>query len=183
MNYVVSLNEDQLKDIALYLNFDMVASPNPGYFTYDGDQSLPTGSIGSAHVCPRGRPASNVPWWLISRGPETPPKTQFEGRSRLRRLHTCRCPRGLAVYRRRKGDDRRAGRAVGRRGGPAVRSEHPYQKTDTLEHIDRTALEINGGRCRLCRRDLRARPRRPQRCAHPRCTVLDTCSRIHDDAD
>ena len=25
----------------MYLNFDMLASPNPGYFTYDGDQSAP----------------------------------------------------------------------------------------------------------------------------------------------
>ena len=39
--YVESLNRDQLNDIALYLNFDMLASPNPGYFTYDGDQSAP----------------------------------------------------------------------------------------------------------------------------------------------
>src|SRR6201999_4517875 len=38
-NYVETLNTDALKDIALYLNFDMLASPNPGYFTYDGDQS------------------------------------------------------------------------------------------------------------------------------------------------
>ena len=30
-NYVESLNVDQLKDIALYLNFDMLGSPNPGY--------------------------------------------------------------------------------------------------------------------------------------------------------
>ena len=40
----------QLKDIALYLNFDMLGSPNPGYFTYDGDQS-------SAAEPQRGHPA------------------------------------------------------------------------------------------------------------------------------
>ena len=28
-----------LNDIALYLNFDMLGSPNAGFFTYDGDQS------------------------------------------------------------------------------------------------------------------------------------------------
>jgi Zn-dependent M28 family amino/carboxypeptidase len=37
--YLRGLKRDQLDDIALYLNFDMLASPNPGYFTYDGDQS------------------------------------------------------------------------------------------------------------------------------------------------
>ena len=42
-NYVRSLTEEQLGDVALYLNFDMIASPNAGYFTDDGDQSAQTG--------------------------------------------------------------------------------------------------------------------------------------------
>jgi Zn-dependent M28 family amino/carboxypeptidase len=37
--YIRSLPPDQLDDIALYLNLDMIGSPNAGYFTYDGDQS------------------------------------------------------------------------------------------------------------------------------------------------
>ncbi|HEX2284328.1 MAG TPA: M28 family peptidase [Mycobacterium sp.] len=37
--YVRGLDRDQLDDIALYLDFDMLGSPNAGYFTYDGDQS------------------------------------------------------------------------------------------------------------------------------------------------
>jgi Zn-dependent M28 family amino/carboxypeptidase len=37
--YVRGLTRDQLNDIALYLNFDMLGSPNAGFFTYDGDQS------------------------------------------------------------------------------------------------------------------------------------------------
>jgi len=37
--YVGGLAGDQLDDIALYLGVDMIGSPNPGYFTYDGDQS------------------------------------------------------------------------------------------------------------------------------------------------
>jgi Zn-dependent M28 family amino/carboxypeptidase len=37
--YVRGLDRGQLDDIALYLNFDVLGSPNPGYFTYDGDQS------------------------------------------------------------------------------------------------------------------------------------------------
>ncbi|MFN6544147.1 M28 family metallopeptidase [Mycolicibacterium nivoides] len=52
--YVRGLPLDQLDDLALYLNFDMVGSPNAGYFTYDGDQSgqatdpkpMPEGSAG-----------------------------------------------------------------------------------------------------------------------------------------
>lgn len=53
--YVRGLDGDQLNDIALYLNFDMLGSPNPGYFTYDGDQSAattPSGDVpaGSAGI-------------------------------------------------------------------------------------------------------------------------------------
>jgi hypothetical protein len=52
--YVRGLPLDQLDDLALYLNFDMVGSPNAGFFTYDGDQSgqatdpkaIPEGSAG-----------------------------------------------------------------------------------------------------------------------------------------
>lgn len=52
--YVRNLPLDQLDDLALYLNFDMIGSPNAGFFTYDGDQSgqatdpkpIPEGSAG-----------------------------------------------------------------------------------------------------------------------------------------
>ncbi|WP_084267307.1 M28 family peptidase [Azohydromonas lata] len=37
--YVGTLQPWQQRRIALYLNFDMIASPNPGFFIYDGDNS------------------------------------------------------------------------------------------------------------------------------------------------
>lgn len=37
--YVQGLSSDQQLDIALYLNFDMIGSPNAGYFAFDGDNS------------------------------------------------------------------------------------------------------------------------------------------------
>ncbi|MGW5640785.1 M20/M25/M40 family metallo-hydrolase, partial [Streptomyces sp. NPDC003832] len=37
--YVASLTEEQKEQIKLYLNFDMIASPNAAYFVYDGDDS------------------------------------------------------------------------------------------------------------------------------------------------
>ncbi|MBS9535313.1 M28 family peptidase [Mycobacterium sp. M1] len=50
-DYVFGLDRDQLNDIALYLNFDMLGSPNPGFFTYDGDQSaLPSRDIAPSDV-------------------------------------------------------------------------------------------------------------------------------------
>ncbi|MFI6100754.1 M28 family peptidase [Lentzea sp. NPDC051213] len=41
--YAQNLSFEQQLDIALYLNFDMVGSPNPGYFVYN-DPGLPYGS-------------------------------------------------------------------------------------------------------------------------------------------
>ncbi|MFG2874979.1 M28 family metallopeptidase [Streptomyces sp. NPDC048337] len=37
--YVAGLTDAQKKQIKLYLNFDMIASPNAAYFVYDGDDS------------------------------------------------------------------------------------------------------------------------------------------------
>jgi hypothetical protein len=50
--YVSQLTKRQLKDIAVMLNFDMVGSPNAGWFVYDGDASdtASTGSTGSGVV-------------------------------------------------------------------------------------------------------------------------------------
>jgi Zn-dependent M28 family amino/carboxypeptidase len=52
--YVRSLSFEQQLDIALYLNFDMVGSPNAGHFVFDGDDSDHVGAgpgpIGSAPI-------------------------------------------------------------------------------------------------------------------------------------
>ncbi|GAA3995750.1 M28 family metallopeptidase [Allokutzneria multivorans] len=52
--YVQGLTFEQQLDIALYLNFDMVGSPNAAYFVYDGDDSDKTGAgagpYGSAQI-------------------------------------------------------------------------------------------------------------------------------------
>ncbi len=52
--YVEGLSEPDRRAIALYLNFDMVGSPNPGYLAYDGDNSdnvgAPPGPAGSGVV-------------------------------------------------------------------------------------------------------------------------------------
>ena len=145
MNYLESLNEDQLKDIALYLNYDMIGSPNPGYFTYDGDQSLPPGSKGSGHGCPRVRPASNAPWWLTSRVPESRPRTQISrGGSDYDGFILAGIPAGwLFTGAETEMSDEQAERWGGEAGQPFDPNYH--KKTDTLEHIDRTAMEINGG--------------------------------------
>jgi Zn-dependent M28 family amino/carboxypeptidase len=46
--YVANLPQAERDRIALYLNFDMVGSPNFSRFVYDGDNSTGTGSVGPA---------------------------------------------------------------------------------------------------------------------------------------
>jgi Zn-dependent M28 family amino/carboxypeptidase len=52
--YVSGLTADELNRIALYLNFDMIGSPNHVFFVYDGDDSdgvgAPAGPPGSAQI-------------------------------------------------------------------------------------------------------------------------------------
>jgi Zn-dependent M28 family amino/carboxypeptidase len=52
--YVAGLSDEELAKIALYLNFDMVGSPNHVFFIYDGDDSDATGfgpgPAGSAEI-------------------------------------------------------------------------------------------------------------------------------------
>jgi Zn-dependent M28 family amino/carboxypeptidase len=52
--YVASLNGDQRGDIALYLDFDALGSPNAGFFTYDGDQSGQPNPAVAADTVPVG---------------------------------------------------------------------------------------------------------------------------------
>ncbi|KAI5777993.1 hypothetical protein EDC01DRAFT_676104 [Geopyxis carbonaria] len=51
-HYVTGLTPAEQSDIAVYLNFDMIASPNYGYLVYDGDGSAfnISGPAGSDHI-------------------------------------------------------------------------------------------------------------------------------------
>jgi Iap family predicted aminopeptidase len=81
-HYIESLNVDQLKDIALYLNFDMIGSPNPGYFTYDGDQSTALEAGQGPPRVPEGSPGieRTLVAYLASVG-KAAQDTSFDGRS------------------------------------------------------------------------------------------------------
>ncbi len=56
-HYVEQLTDDEIGDIALYLNFDMIASPNYMFGIYDGDDSGDTAPDG---FIPPGRPRSRT---------------------------------------------------------------------------------------------------------------------------
>ena len=116
-NYVESLDVDQLKDIALYLNFDMLGSPNPGYFTYDGDQSAPPNPREANPAGAGGLGGHRTQLRRLPQGCGGDRAGHVVRRPlRLRRLHQGGSSRGRPVLRRRGEDDPATGRAVGRQG-------------------------------------------------------------------
>ena len=143
-NYIESLNVDALKDIALYLNFDMLASPNPGYFTYDGDQSAPADPNQAAPRVPEG--SAGIERALVSylKGVgKTPQDTSFEGRSDYDGFTRAGIPAG-GIFSGAEAD--KTADQAKLWGGTADQPFDPnyHRKTDTLNQIDRTELEING---------------------------------------
>lgn len=142
--YVESLDVNALKDIALYLNFDMLASPNPGYFTYDGDQSLPADKRGSP-VVPEGSAGieRELAAYLNSAG-KTPQDTSFDGRSDYDGFTQAGIPAGGLFS---GAENKKSAAEAKLWGGPEDQPFDPnyHKNTDTLEHIDRAELGINGG--------------------------------------
>ena len=143
-NYVESLDLTALKNIALYLNFDMLASPNPGYFTYDGDQSLPADARGQP-VVPEGSAGieRTLVAYLKSAG-KTAQDTSFDGRSDYDGFTLAGIPAGGLFS---GAEGKMSADQAKLWGGTADQPFDPnyHQKTDTLDHVDRTALGINGG--------------------------------------
>ncbi len=144
-NYAGSLNQDQLKDIALYLNFDMLGSPNPGYFTYDGDQSAPPNPREAVPRVPEGSAGieRNFVTYLKDAG-KTAQDTGFDGRSDYDGFTKAGVPAGGLFS---GAEEKMTPQQAELWGGKADEPFDPnyHKKTDTLDHIDRTALEINGG--------------------------------------
>ncbi|BBU24605.1 amidohydrolase [Mycobacterium xenopi] len=142
--YIESLDVDGLKDIALYLNFDMLGSPNPGYFTYDGDQSLPADQRGNP-VVPEGSAGieRSLVAYLKSAG-KTAQDTSFDGRSDYDGFTQAGIPSGgLFSGAENKKSEEQAKLWGGTPGEPFDPNYH--KKTDTLDQIDRTPLGILGG--------------------------------------
>ena len=143
--YVESLSSEQLKDIALYLNFDMLGSPNPGYFTYDGDQSTAPGKDQGPPRVPEGSPGIErmLVDYLESAG-KTAEDTSFDGRSDYDAFTTAGVPAGGLFS---GAEEDKSPEQAGLWGGTANAPFDPnyHKDTDTLEQVDRAALDINGG--------------------------------------
>ncbi|WP_083410288.1 M28 family metallopeptidase [Mycolicibacterium rutilum] len=143
-NYVQSLDTEGLKDISLYLNYDMVASPNPGYFTYDGDQSLPPDRNGVVRRIPEGSAGveRTLAAYLDAAG-KPAQDTTFDGRSDYDGFTLAGIPAGGTFA---GADSDMTSEEADRWGGRAGEPHDPnyHKASDTVDNIDRTALGIHG---------------------------------------
>jgi Zn-dependent M28 family amino/carboxypeptidase len=139
--WVRSLTFEQQLDIALYLNFDMVGSPNAAYFIYDGDDSDAVGAgpgpFGSAQI------EKAFADYFAAKGVPTE-GTDFSGRSDYGEFIAQGIPAG-GLFTGAEGVKTAAQAA--KWGGTAGVAYDPcyHSKCDNLGNLDRVALGRNAG--------------------------------------
>ncbi|MET0698377.1 MAG: M28 family metallopeptidase [Mycobacterium sp.] len=142
--YVETLDVEQLRDIALYLNFDMLASPNPGYFTYDGDQSTALGKGQAPPRVPEGSAGiERTLVGMLAAAGKTAQDASFDGRSDYDGFAKAGVPAGGLFA---GAEENMTPQQADLWGGQANKPFDPnyHKATDTLDHIDKTALGIQG---------------------------------------
>jgi Zn-dependent M28 family amino/carboxypeptidase len=138
--YVEGLSEADRARIALYLNFDMVGSPNPGYLVYDGDNS---DGLGGEAGPPGSDTAERVlTEALVGAGVNGPEGTAFDGRSDYGPFIEAGIPAGGLFT---GAEEQKTPEQAQKWGGTAGQSYDPCYHTacDRLTNIDRTALDRN----------------------------------------
>lgn len=136
--YVNSLSSAQKAAITGYLNFDMVGSPNPGYFLYDGDNSDGVGSgpgpAGSAQI------EATLAAYFSSIGVPTR-GTDFDGRSDYGPFIAAGIPAG-GIFTGAEG--RKTAAQVQLWGGTQAAFDPCYHRScDTTANVNDTALDRN----------------------------------------
>ena len=138
-DYVASRSPEQLAEIALYLNLDMVASPNPGYFVYDGDDSDAEG----AGPGPDGSAAIESVFtdYFDDQGLQTR-GTDFNGRSDYGPFIAAGIPAGGLFT---GAEDIKTPEQAELFGGTAGEAFDPcyHLACDTLDNLDADALDAN----------------------------------------
>ncbi|MBY6367469.1 M28 family metallopeptidase [Rhodococcoides corynebacterioides] len=135
--YVEGLSEEDAAAIALYLNFDMVGSNNPGYLVYDGDDSdkegAPAGPAGSDAI------ERTFEERLAAKDADG---TDFDGRSDYGPFIEVGIPAGGVFS---GADDVKTEEQAARWGGTADEAYDPNYHTaeDTLANVNRDALAVN----------------------------------------
>lgn len=137
--YVQNLDFEQQLDISMYLNFDMIGSPNAGYFIFDGDDSdnmgAGPGPYGSAQI------EAAFQNYFDATGIETE-GTDFNGRSDYGEFILNGIPAG-GLFTGADGVKTEAQEA--KWGGVAGDNYDPCYHTscDNLGNVDRVALDRN----------------------------------------
>jgi len=135
--YVASLSEDELAGIEMYLNFDMIASPNYGLFIYDGDGS------GFGLVGPPGSDDIEALFerYFAERDIPSEP-TAFSGRSDYQAFINNGVPAGGLFT---GAEVPKTAAQVAKWGGQANVAYDPcyHSECDTIDNLDHGALAIN----------------------------------------
>ncbi|MEV0701275.1 M28 family metallopeptidase [Saccharopolyspora sp. NPDC050389] len=138
-HYVQNLPEAERGKIVAYLNFDMVGSPNAGYFTYDGDDSdgegAGPGPEGSAEIEKLLNDA------LAAAGVATE-GTDFDGRSDYGPFIEVGIPAGGTFT---GAEDTKTPEQAEKWGGQAGQAYDScyHQSCDTITNVDQQALDRN----------------------------------------
>ncbi|NSC22565.1 M28 family peptidase [Streptomyces albus subsp. chlorinus] len=138
-HYVARLPAAERKKIALYLNFDMIASPNFGIFAYDGDDSDGTGSGPG----PEGSAAleKDLVDFMATRGLETRGK-DFDGRSDYGPFIEAGIPAGGTFTGAEGVKTAEQQKLWGGTAGEAYDSCY-HQSCDTVKNVDMRAFDAN----------------------------------------
>jgi len=137
--YVAKLSQADRDRVRVYLNFDMVASPNYAYMLYDGDDSDATGS-------PAGPPGSAQIEQQLAKffGKRNLPTigTDFDGRSDYGPFIAVGIPSG-GIFTGAEGIKTAEEAALF--GGTAGAAYDPcyHQACDTITNVNATALDVN----------------------------------------
>ncbi|MFI7246215.1 M28 family metallopeptidase [Streptomyces qinglanensis] len=138
-HYVAELPAAEREKISLYLNFDMIASPNYGMFAYDGDDSDGTG----AGPGPEGSAVleKDLVDFLATRGTETR-GTDFTGRSDYGPFIEAGIPSGGTFTGAEGIKTAEQQKLWGGTAGAAYDGCY-HQACDNLENIDPRAFDLN----------------------------------------
>lgn len=138
--YLRGLHAEPLDDIALYLNFDMLGSPNAGYFTYDGDQSAATAPVsvpeGSAGI-------ERLLAGYLNQAGVRPADMPLSDRTDYQPFMTAGVPfGGTTTGAAQQKTDVQARLWGGRAGAPFDPNYHT--RRDGIDNVDRRALSVMG---------------------------------------
>ena len=156
-NYVNGLSQAEKDRIALYLNFDMIGSPNYIQMVYDSDESgfeapvpVPPGSIAIEDLFESFYTLSDEPY----------DDAEFSGRSDYQAFINNGIAGRRSVHRRRGAQDRRAAGDLGRHHGRPVRPLLPRRLRHVRERQPARARRSTPTRSRSRCSRMRTRPRR-----------------------